>query len=69
MLQTENLSSEVQGKVQVCKLKHMFIFKMWPFVAFFLLVILLVRDILSTIKQEQEAEEMCKVIKPTIYRT
>lgn len=57
VLQTDSLS-EVQGKVQACKLKYSFIFKMWPFVAFFLLVIFLVRDILSMIKQEQKAEKI-----------
>lgn len=49
MLQTETLS-EVQWKVRVQKLKHMFIFKMWPFVAFFILIFLLIEDTLSMIK-------------------
>jgi len=56
VLQTENFS-EVQGKVKAHKLKHLFIFKKWLFVAFFLLVILLVRDTLSMVKQEQKAEK------------
>lgn len=68
VLRTENLS-EVQGKVQVHKLKHTFIFQAWQFVAFVLLVILPARDILSMTKQEQKTEKMYKVIKTTIYGT
>lgn len=67
MLQTENLL-EAQGKVQIGKVE-MFIFKICQCVAFFLLVVLLVRDILTMTEQEQNAEKLCKVIKPSIHRT